>query len=89
MKIFIVFSISLTIYAQDRLKRLEEELNYLRDRETFLYLPKKDLILEKSDEVKTSSAATLRPDDENAVSMLLEEMQADLGFKEEPINSQE
>ena len=71
-------------YAQDSLKRLEVELKYLQDRETFLYLPKKDLLLEKTDEVKVSSSSILKSpvgqDD------LLKEMEEETGFKETPIN---
>ena len=71
-------------YAQDSLKRLEVELKYLQDRETFLFLPKKDLLLEKTDEVKVSSSSILKSpvgqDD------LLKEMEEGTGFKETPIN---
>ena len=76
-------------YAQDSLKRLEDELKYLQDREAFLYLPKKDLLVEKADEVKTSSSAILKPYPEEAKDDLLKEMEQDSGFREVPINSPE
>jgi hypothetical protein len=76
-------------YAQDSLKRLEEELKYLQDREAFLYLPKKDLLIEKADEVKTTSSAILKPYPEEAKDDLLKELEQDSGFREVPINSPE
>lgn len=76
-------------YAQDSLKRLEDELKYLQDREPFLYLPKKELLIEKADEVKTSSSAILKPYPEEAKKDLLKELEQDSGFREVPINSPE
>lgn len=90
MRLFILsLIISILGYAQDSLKRLEDELKYLEDREVFLYLPKKDILLEKSDEVKTTSSAILKITSEESKNDLLREMEEDLGFSELPINAPE
>lgn len=89
MRTFTLFLIvSYGVYAQEGLKRLEDELKYLEDREVFLYLPKRDILFEKTDEIKTSSSALLKPTpSEESKSDLLEEMEKDSGFNELPINA--
>ncbi len=90
MKLFTFFIIiSSWCYATDSLKRLEDELKYLDNREAFLYLPKRELLVEKTDEVKTTSSAILKPYTEEEKEGLLEEMERDTGFRELPINAPE
>ena len=79
----------LGVYAQDGLKRLEQELKFLENRETFLYLPKKEMLSENSDQVKTTSSSILRPSNQMSTEELLRELEEEAGFKEEPINALE
>jgi len=89
MRLFIIFSLCLGGYAQDGLKRLEQELKFLENRETFLYLPKKEMLSENSDQVKTTSSSILRPSNQMSTEELLRELEEEAGFKEEPINALE
>jgi hypothetical protein len=89
MRLFIIFSLCLGVYAQDGLKRLEQELKFLENRETFLYLPKKEMLSENSDQVKTTSSSILRPSNQMSTEELLRELEEEAGFKEEPINALE
>jgi len=89
MRLFIIFSICLGVYAQDGLKKLEQELKFLENRETFLYLPKKEMLSENSDQVKTTSSSILRPSNQMSTEELLRELEEEAGFKEEPINALE
>ncbi len=89
MRLLIIFSFCLRVYAQEGLKRLEQELKFLENRETFLYLPKKEMLLENSDQVKTTSSSILKPSNQVSQEELLRELEEEAGFKEEPINASE
>ncbi|MFI5390231.1 MAG: hypothetical protein ACHQYQ_02635 [Bacteriovoracales bacterium] len=89
MRFFIIFSFCLGVYAQDGLKRLEQELKFLENRETFLYLPKKEMLSENSDQVKTTSSSILKTSNFVSQEELLRELEEEAGFKEEPINASE
>ena len=87
MRFFIIFSICLGVYAQDGLKKLEQELKFLENRETFLYLPKKEMLSENSDQVKTTASSILKISNQMSQEELLRELEEEAGFKEEPINA--
>lgn len=77
----------LETYAQENLKRLDQELKYLANREPFLFLPKREIISDNTDEIKTSSSSILRPDSEKVLQGLIQELEENDDFKEEPVNA--
>jgi hypothetical protein len=91
MKPFSFFLFTITgLLALENSTRLFEELEYLGKKEPFLFLPKREMLFETTEEIKMKDSAVLKtPVTEDEKEGLLRDLEMDEGFRELPVNMQD